>query len=421
MKKKVLITILAFAILCLGGCEASKTTDKEKETTQTTAEEINDSSATTAESEADETEAKETEVEETETEESDSEEPNSTDATAEETEAETTPAETEETEETTEPDSSDNDADNTDATNKDSTNKDSTNTDTAETEPAETEPTNTDAADTEASTTDSAKADAEAALYDKLAATTGNATIQSFICDDFDLNGTYEAFAFVGEENDYDGEILYSGEYYFINDNTVEMIKESYPVEFADCGTVIDFGTRKYFHVKQIYTTAGVSYLYSVNDEGYFEDNYSGIGSLYNLDGNDFCLSLSAYDGIYDVEMDTTIGHTWKPYYFHYDPSADAIVEYLGESISVEIAYNSLPAGVIDEIRDQGYTLSSMYMRDNGVINVNYEMDEGNSIRYSNVNYDTVTGKFMDAWGNGTDTWEDSDFGGIYYRSIYGE
>lgn len=368
MKKKVIVSLLAFAVL-LSGCNTATKPDSDKDSKD---EEVKISKTDeTIVSDESKEEVSETEVTEA-TEESEE---------TEETEATEESEETEATEETEASESSDSNSDDMNA----------------------------------------AKAEAESALREKLSETAGDSEILSFTCDDFDLDGTYEAFAFIGEENDYDGEILYSGKFYFVNDENVEMIHESYPVEFADCGTIIDFGTRKYFHIKQIYTTAGISYLYTVKDNNCYAEAYSGIGSLYDLNGNDFSLTLSAYDGVFDKEMETTLGHTWKPYYFHYDPSADSIVEYVGESISVEIAFDTLPAGVMDEILEQGYTFGDMFMRDNGVINVNYEKEENNSIYYSNVNYNMVTGEFMDAWGNGADTWDDSDFGGIYYSSIYGE
>lgn len=265
--------------------------------------------------------------------------------------------------------------------------------------------------------------DIETTISDSLYAYIGNVSddqIVTFYYDDYDMNGTTEAFVFVGVASDMDDFKTYDGAFYFVSGNDVELVSESFPT-FMDMGQILDFGSRKYFLVNQLYTTSNVTEIYSVDGDSYFEDEYSRFGALYNVNGNEFTITLSDYDGFYDTEMEMFMGHTWKPYYFSYFSDIDAIEEYKGTDISIEEAAAYLPEGVLDEVIAEGYVIDRMYIRSNGIVNVNYHKEEYGSVYYGNLNYDTVNQVYIDAYSMGEDnSWEHSSFGGIYYSNIYG-
>lgn len=292
---------------------------------------------------------------------------------------------------------------------------------TEETEEASIEETITEAAEettieTEETTTEASNeielSMEEIALYDRLVESVGEENILSFFCDDFDMDGTYEAFALVGEDAGYEDSVFYDGTFYYISgkdDNDVEAIKESDPVYFGSLGEVLDFGSRKYFVIHQDYTTARMSSIYTVRDGECVEDMFSNRGELRMADGYDFTITVSAYDGAYDFSSGNYLSHTWKPYYFYYSPEDDEIVEYVGQEITIDEANEFLNDDAIATLEADGYDIDNAYIRDNGIININYHAEGEDSIHYSNLNYDTVNAKYLE------------NFYGIYYRSILGE
>lgn len=251
--------------------------------------------------------------------------------------------------------------------------------------------------------------------------------ILSFCCEDYDCNGVYEAFAFVGQFEPWDDYVdFYSGEVYYVSTAGVDMVTNNEENHFysiyGNKGEVIDFGARKYFMVEKSYTTCWFSQIYTaVGDTWREENDYSGIGDIGKINGNEFTISFSSYDMMYDASLDSYIGHTWKQYYFYYSEEKDKIVEYEGQEISLEQAAQMCPEGILDEAVAEGYIIDNAILRSNGIININYhEESEDGSIRYKNINYDTVKEVYIEPWGDKVTTWKDSSFDGTYHTSIYG-
>lgn len=264
------------------------------------------------------------------------------------------------------------------------------------------------------------KDEAEPLYLEMLQAEVAGKEIQNLICDDFDMDGNYEAFAFVGEMTPGDEYFpdSYSGDVYFINESGVKLVKEG-TMEYADAGSVLDFGVKKYFIIEEMYATSYVTYIFSAENGDYIEDCYSGVGDLGSINGNDFTIAISAYDGIYDTENDNYMGHTWKQYYFHYSEEDGYIKEYEGEYITEDEASALLPKGVIEEMISKGEKIDNIILRENGILNVNFRNEEGTDIVFNNVNYDTVNDKYVEPWGDPVDNWTDSSFGGIYTRTVF--
>lgn len=241
-----------------------------------------------------------------------------------------------------------------------------------------------------------------------------------FICDDFDLDGEYEAFGFTGisQEGDEYMPELHIGKIWFASKNGAEVICDD-EKNFTNVFQLFDFGNRKYVGLSEWYVTARVTYLYTVKDGEAVEDNMSGVGDMAISESSEVSVLLSAYDSIYDPEMDGYIGHSWKPYYFYYDENTDAIVEYIGKEITEEDAVKICGENIIEEIEKEGYTIGKIYSRPNGILNINYISEaENGEINYHNANYDSKKESFIDAWGVGANTWKDSDFGGTYLAGL---
>lgn len=242
--------------------------------------------------------------------------------------------------------------------------------------------------------------------------------ILQIFTDDYDGDGICEAFAFTGVESEDEWQ-AYTGRSWFINHEEATVIMES-DLGVENPGKVIDFGNRKYYTINEMYATARVTSIYTVRNNQAVEEEVSKMGDMAISEGNDCTISQSCYDTMYDAEMDIMLGHSWKMYYFHYSPDEDAIIEYKGREITADEAKALCPDGLLEEIEADSYTIDKIFIRENGILNINISnSDEVGNINYGNVNYDTVNGKYISAWRDDENTWQNSDFGGSYSASMF--
>lgn len=263
-------------------------------------------------------------------------------------------------------------------------------------------------------------AEAEKAYMEQLTSSIveGDEDILQIFTDDYDCDGSYEAFAFIGIHNENSEWEEYKGNIWYVdNDGAVMLEKIDLGVESP--GEILDFSSRKYYMVYELYATARVSHIYSVRDGKAVPEAVSELGDLARVEGDNCTISVSAYDTIYDPTMDTMLGHSWKKYYFHYSATEDCIVEYLGDSIDSNKAEELCPEGLFEEMEAEGYEIGTIYLRENGIVNINYSCKaEDGTITYGNINYDTVNGCYIPAWDSEITDWKDSDFGGTYISAI---
>jgi hypothetical protein len=265
-------------------------------------------------------------------------------------------------------------------------------------------------------------------FFDKVITETGSAYEDILCCslNDFDGNGTYEGLVYVGKGPD-DELGWCDGKVYFVND---DICREVYSGTLAmnDDGNVfwvMDAGNRYFVAFDEAYVTAQLTYVYYIDGDQLVESNISKLGDLYpGADIENIAMTYSAYDGYLNyVEGDESsymwTGHTWKPYYFYYDSEKKDFMEYGGTDITEEELEKIVGFDLAGKIKGSGYRVDRILRRKNGIVNVNYSseeqlMDGTTDITYKNANFDEKTGEFVDAWGTGGTTWQDSDFGGIY-------
>ena len=212
---------------------------------------------------------------------------------------------------------------------------------------------------------------------------TGNLTTSDFCTYDYDKDGKYEAFALVGDEDDFGA---FTGTLYFVTDKSVETVLEDgvfWPysgdlrmLRFNDCG---------FYLIGEYYTTGDVTYVFGVKNGKWYEHPFSRQGmSLRQVDQtNEMTITLSEYDGMKDKQSGYYSAHTWKTYYMYWNGD---FVEYGGLKISEKdlLAYKN--AGTyVDQIKSQGYTIDSIYYRANGIININYSIENDTFIDYENL------------------------------------
>lgn len=239
--------------------------------------------------------------------------------------------------------------------------------------------------------------------------------VVSSVIEDFDRNGTFEAFIFSGE---YDESMEnYPGIMWYTDGNICKNLNENDDQAWWDVNTVMEYKDRVFLYSTEYYATGGRSLVWGVYDGEVKEASVSGLGSIALTNDHEFTILDSQYDATYDDGM--WMGHTWKPYYFYYDDAKGEFREYGGINVEKDELNDIIASDFTAEFEQTGNKIIGAFYRGNGIVNVNYsDMDE---VNYGNVNYDCKKHEYIDAWGDGNHTMENSDFGGMYRASMLEE
>ena len=183
--------------------------------------------------------------------------------------------------------------------------------------------------------------------------------------DDYDNDNIFEAVALIGEEN-FD---VMNGTLVSINSlNNVTVIKENIACEDIFAFSVCD--NTKYICLS-FHTTQDRSLIYGLENNLFCETVISNVGQNFTvLDScNDFTLIQSAFDNM-TMGTEFTGSHTHKPYYFYYD---NGFKEYGGTEITVnELKEYEGSEKILNIIEDKNGNVFSVLKRSNGIININY-------------------------------------------------
>ena len=230
--------------------------------------------------------------------------------------------------------------------------------------------------------------DTETQLRERLAEY-GDGNIIWFSSDDFDEDGTYEAFAFVGKA----GAEYMDGVLWYVNENYAAELKESgkwHTPEMVNAN-----GTN--FLFAENYDD-GLTYVFGIENSKVYETAVSGSFShLTYMGGRDFTAEFTSYDYYEDEEKAKQEDPTTKIYWFYlengefHEYGADDTLrranlrEYpTGSAVIDEIYQNGLTEGLInmyypnaDEetlntIADEAGYFQSIMLRENGIINLNF-------------------------------------------------
>ncbi len=203
--------------------------------------------------------------------------------------------------------------------------------------------------------------------------------IQLFDIDDYDGDGEYEAFALIGNKSEYDlyGDELVEGSVWFVNRDGAKLLCEQKAMGFEGNSKKLEFGKRKYAVFSDVATTMTLSYAYEVKGKEVLEVPFSKCGTIVrNSNSNFFRIVDSSYDTIFDPEINDTLGHTWKSYYFYYDRSLDSVKEFGGVEITKEEAEDLAGRDLVTECLDPKDNLEKIIYRQNGIIHINYSTPE---------------------------------------------
>lgn len=246
--------------------------------------------------------------------------------------------------------------------------------------------------------------------------------ILMFDYDDYDGDGNYEAFMIVGN--------IFEGE-----DGNVYHNEETLCFAGAD-GCILglntnggyramdgkmDFGTRRYLFFDMDYNfTANISEVWTVRDGKPVEEGERlQHGEVSYRGGDDFIIWVDAYDN-YCVKDhwgpgdDMWWGHTWKPYFYHYNGSHDRLEAYAGEIISGEEFSELSETNIIAKIENEGYTVGEIIRWENDIVTINYHDVTEEEYHYENVIWDNNVKDFWRKDERGVTSWRGAGEGGSY-------
>ena len=231
------------------------------------------------------------------------------------------------------------------------------------------------AATTEMTTQEtSTQESAEAAKLRALLEEEIDSPILAFEYDDFDGDGTCEAFAFVGEEQNPAAEDEgYKGEIWFVGADGARKAEKSPNDYYWGLIDTINFGGYKFAVVTTFGQTGGLVNVWGVRDGKPYREGISGHGyRLEPIDGKNLKLWHTTLDAGRDREFGLISGRTDKPYWFFWDEASESFKEYGGLRIAEkQLRRCEGAAQVLDDIDAQDKLISDIFYRGNGIINVN--------------------------------------------------
>ncbi len=210
-----------------------------------------------------------------------------------------------------------------------------------------------------------------------------------FNYDDFDGDGTFEAFAFVGKASAQ----YFEGVLWYVNESYAAELKESGKWKTPEI--VNADGTN--FMFTENYDD-GLTYVFGVENSKVYETAVSGTFShLTYIGGKDFTAEFTSYDYYEDEEAAANEEPSTKTYWFYLDNGefyeyggddslrrADLRIYPTGSSVMDEIYSNGLTEGILEKyyadaddetldfIAEEAGYFHSIMLRENGIINLNF-------------------------------------------------
>ncbi len=226
--------------------------------------------------------------------------------------------------------------------------------------------------------------------------------------EDLDGDGEDEAFALIGKMNedseDYGDFSLVEGEIWFVGKNGAKKIHDNGGMGFSDRERTMTLGDTKYILFDEVYVSDNLTDAWYVADGDAVEAPFTGRGYVMtNVDGeNEFRVSDSSYDSMYDEESGIFLGHTWKNYYFYYDEKDGQVHEYGGAEIDKKQAEELCKKDIVKEKLKDSDILDEIFYRDNGLVVINFNRPSDGGFNCYHCIYDTRNGCYVDDGRNET-------------------
>lgn len=238
--------------------------------------------------------------------------------------------------------------------------------------------------------------------------------IVDFRYDDFDNNGIYEAFATTGN----DSTTKVGNHVWFVYENGANIIMDSeyyQAVQVTKCSLkdVLSIGSENFIVVNTFYQSGGYSYLFKVDESQAIKMEYL-VGDDIRLENEN---QISLCDEVYDGAIDGS-GKTFKRYYFYWDENSNSFKEYGGIRVT-ENQLSNVEGGleILSQIKSAGNTVTDIFYRGNGYININYTdgfLNNNATLLYK----DGKVALEKVITGDAGDDLLNSSFGGVYKAAL---
>ena len=240
--------------------------------------------------------------------------------------------------------------------------------------------------------------------------------------DDYDGDGIYEAFVFCGRSYDYYGDINYSGDFWFVGADQCIRLPERFGngTGYRKIDGLMTLGTKKYLYYYSDYIfTANISGIWTVENGEPVEVNLPQTGQVvYRGKYNEFELWVDGYNHYYELDGDLWTGHTWRPYFYHYDSQTGEPAPDEGENLSPKELEEICGFDLAGEVEAEGYEVTAIVRwQPSDIVTINYTIppDEDTplfEITYENIIWDC---KAKDYWRSeewGVTSWRNAGVGG---------
>ena len=198
--------------------------------------------------------------------------------------------------------------------------------------------------------------------------------------EDFSKDGTCESFMVVNPSLDESG-FTYPGELWFVSNDDPVKLEESSAYVYSAADRPWDYdliGKAFYVDVMDDASSFYRTHIWTVKNGKAEPSVLSNEGDIIGWDSNgDIEFITFSENG----EVDTN-------YYFFYDNKSCDFLEYGSLEIDVNAVKDLIPDDIIGEIEAGGGTIESVYYKDNGIIIINFLLDESHQrIKYDLNNH----------------------------------
>lgn len=261
--------------------------------------------------------------------------------------------------------------------------------------------------------------------------------------DDFDGDGVHEAFVFCGKSYyDYFGATCYSGDYWFAGADICVCLPErfGYGTRYRKIDGQMAFDVsghrQKYLYYYSDYCdTADISGIWTVKNGEPVEVSLPQSGQvIYRGQSLGFELWADGYNNYYALPTeeqkrnedwqpdDMWFGHTWRPYFYHYDWEYETGIGELKKDEEQDITREELRSlcgfDLVGEVEAAGYEVTAIVRwNPSDIVTINYtipanENDSFPVITYENIIWDCAAKDYWRREERGVTSWENAGVGG---------
>ncbi|MDE5892580.1 MAG: hypothetical protein K2H45_06640, partial [Acetatifactor sp.] len=162
--------------------------------------------------------------------------------------------------------------------------------------------------------------------------------------------------------------------------------------------------------------TANISGIWTVENGKPVEVRLPQSGQVvYRGDLYEFELWVDSYNNYYEPDGDFWSGHTWRPYFYHYDVSTGQLKPDEGENLSSKELEAICGFDLAAEVEAEGYEVTAIVRwQPSDIVTINYTipLNKYGTITYENIIWDCEAGDYWRKKERGVTSWKNAGVGG---------